>query len=121
MFMSKSRSMVLSATLAAVLGAVALFGFTVIATANSTILYGGSGCYATASSFQITGAYGVSTSATCGGSDVFLSGTSDVGSLSGDWYDNYMDHLFNGAAWSYGGHDLCYTQCNGYVNTASWW
>jgi hypothetical protein len=113
--------MIRNAALAAVMGAVALLAFTAIANANATILYGGSGCYATGLSDSVSGGYVVLTSATCGGSDVFLSGTSDTGTLSGDWYDDYVDHLFDDASWSYGGHDLCYTQCNGYVNTASWW
>lgn len=120
MFRSRPRSLAFSSAVAVAMGALVLLAFAWVANANETSLYGGSGCYGAASSGTIGFTANVNTIG-CLGSDVFLSGTSDAGTLYGNWYDNGSTHVFYGATWSYGGHDMCYTQCNGYVNTASYW
>ena len=90
------------------------------AVANVTGLDGGSGCYGFGESWSNGSGAGISTNG-CSGSSAFLSGVSPNEIEYGAWHSQGKLVFWFGEAWSYAGHDLCYTWCSGYVNTASYW
>ena len=103
---------------------VAIVGTTLIARANSTTLYGGSGCYATGETVPVI-------------SSVIRGSTADWGSPCNSFTEVYLesitppgyaDHL---GSWGHdvivfststpsmdSTHNLCHTQCNGDVGTS---